>query len=131
MVDRIPAAFEWLLALGSKDCSGHNPPRAQRFDIELPLRYRARGETAWHEGRTANISYAGVRFWTDRLVEVHTPIEMNLQIPAHIGGETGAEIVCRGEIVRTVLPASIDDQPSLAARILEYQFVRGRERLAA
>ena len=130
-MEEIPEGFEWLLALGSKDCSEHNPPRARRFDIQLPIRYRARGETAWYEGRTANISHSGVRFWTDRLIEVHTPIEMNLQIPAYLGGEAGAEIVCRGEIVRTVLPASTDDKPSLAARILEYRFVRSGESSAA
>ena len=120
-----------MLSVGRVDCSEHNPPRAQRFDIQLPVLYRARGETAWREGCTANISYTGVRFWGDQLLEVHTPIEMNLILPAEIGGETGVEIVCRGEIVRTVLPASIDAQPSLAARILEYRFVRGHKGSAA
>ncbi len=126
MIDKILATYEWLLALGEEDCLEHNPPRARRFDIQLPLLYRACGETAWWPGRTANISHTGVRFWADQLLEVHTPIEMNLILPAEVGGETGVEIVCRGEIVRTVQPASTDAQPSLAARILEYQFVRGR-----
>ena len=130
-MDRIPEAFKWLLSVGKADCSEHNPPRAQRFDIQMPVLYRARGETAWREGRTANISYTGVRFWTDQLMEPHTQVEISLKLPVEIGGETGTEIVCRGEIVRTVLPASTDAQPSLAARILEYRFVRGRERLAA
>jgi hypothetical protein len=53
-------------------------------------------------------------------MEAHTEIEMSLEMPT----ETRAEIVCRAEIVRAVLPASGEAQPALAARIFEYQFVR-------
>jgi PilZ domain-containing protein len=131
-VDKIPEAFEWLTAMGkAADCSKNNPPRAQRFEIRVPLLYRTRGETAWREGRTVNISHTGVRFWTDQLLEVQTPIELSLKLPAETGGETRAEIQCRGKIVRTVLPASTDAQPSLAATILEYRFVRASEPLSA
>lgn len=105
-----------------------SPPRAHRFDIQLPLRYRASGETAWHEGRTQNISYTGVLFWVDGLMEAHTPVEISFDMPVEVGGERGAAVICQGEIVRTVLPATTDAQPALAARILQYQFVRGGKR---
>ncbi len=112
--------FESLLATGNTDCSGDGQPRAWRFDVQLPLRYRAKGETEWREGRTVNISHTGALFLTDWSMEVHTEIEMSLEMPT----VTRAEIVCRGEIVRTVLPASREAQPSLAARIIDYHFVR-------
>ncbi len=126
MQDGTLPIFESLLATGNTDCSGDEQPRAQRFDVQLPLRYRAKGETEWREGRTVNISHAGALFWTDRSMEVHTEIEMSLEMPT----VTKAEIVCRGEIVRTVLPASKEGQPALAARIFEYQFAR-RQRTAS
>jgi len=107
-----------------------HPPRAQRFDFQLPLRYRASGETAWQEGRTENISRTGVLFWVGRSMEAHTPVEISFEMPVEVGGERGAEVVCQGEIVRTVLPATTDAQPALAARILEYQFIRGQKRCA-
>ena len=110
----------------SEQSSDHELPRARRFGVELPLRCRARGETAWREGRTENISYTGVLFRTHELLDVHTPIEITFAMPPAIGGEAGAEIMCRGEIARTVLAASPDAQPRVAARILEYRFVRGR-----
>ena len=115
--------FESLLATGDTDCSGDKEPRAHRFDVQLPLRFRSKGETEWHDGRTVNISHTGALFLTDRSMEVHTEIELNLELPT----ETKAEIECRGEIVRTVLPASREARPALAARIFEYQFVRRQE----
>lgn len=113
--------FESLPSTCNIDCTGDKQPRPQRFDVQLPLRYRAKDETEWREGRTVNISHTGALFWTDRLMDVHTEIEMRLEMPT----ETKAEVICRGEIVRTVLPASSADQPGLAAAFFEYYFVRG------
>ena len=106
------------------------PFPARRFDIQVPLRYRAIGETEWHEGRTQNISHTGVRFWADQLMEVHTPVELSFEMPAEIAGERGAEVVCKGEIVSTVAPSSPEGQPALVAGISEYHFVRGKDRFA-
>lgn len=101
-------------------------PRAQRFDLQLPLRYRARGETAWLNGQTVNISYTGVFFWTQKVMEVDDGLDMSFEVPVEFGGR-GAEILCRGEIVRTVLPPSTDAGLGVAARILACRFVRGRK----
>ena len=105
--------------------------RARRFVIQLPMRYRIDGETVWHEGRTANISHSGVLFWADKLLEAQTAIEIVIMMPDEIDGEMGAEIVCRGEIVRTGRSTSTQAQPCLAARILEYRFARGQRTRAA
>ncbi len=121
--------FEWSLDLGKTDAFQHDPPRAQRYDLQLPVSYRAHGGSDWREGRTANISYTGVRFWTDQLLEAHTQVEIRLKLPA-VGGVTGTEIMCRGEIVRAELPASRDAQPSLAAKFLECKFVHGQRTAA-
>jgi len=91
------------------------------------MRYRARGATTWLEGRTANVSSTGVLFWAERIMEPNTDIELCFEMPVEINGETGAAVVCRGAVVRTVLPASTDAQPGLAARFFDYEFVRGQK----
>src|SRR5271157_1722495 len=106
MVGDIPTVFRWLLLMGSEYSSNGHPPRAQRFDIHLPLRYRAHGETAWHEGRTENMSGTGVLFMASHPMQAGTQVEMSFTMPAQGSGEKGAEVACQGEIVRTGLLAS-------------------------
>ena len=98
--------------------------RAPRFSIQIPLRYRPSGEIGWSEGRTENISRSGVLFEAEQIIGVETRVEISLMLPMEIAGEAGAEVVCRGQIVRTVLPPATDAPPELAARILDYRFVR-------
>jgi hypothetical protein len=101
--------------------------RAPRFALQLPVRYRRVGETRWHEGRTENISRSGILIWTDQPPTVDTLLEMSFVLP--VGG-TPPGIVCRGRIVRTVLPRAPHGLPGLAARISTYRFVRDANRPA-
>ncbi|MBZ5513351.1 MAG: PilZ domain-containing protein [Acidobacteriia bacterium] len=126
MTDGVPTALEWLLAMGEGDFFQGAPARAQRFDLQLPLRYRAVGEAAWHEGRTDNISQTGVFFSAEWLMAVDTQIEISFVTLVGLSGETVAEIICQGEVVRMVVPATMDTQPGLAARILDYRFVQSQ-----
>ena len=124
-----PTRFPWLLTKGSEGHTHHNPPRAQRFDLQLLIRYRAIGETTWPDGRTENISHTGVLFNASDAMQMGTQVEMSLAMPFQGSIETGAEVACHGEIVRTAPPASTDAQPCLAARILPYRFVQGKHKL--
>jgi len=117
--------------MSNTDRSQHTAPRAQRFHIQLQLRYRVCGETAWLIGEIENISYSGVFFWAEQPLKVNTPIEMSFEMPGEVGGQVGAEVAFKGEIVRSVLPAEGGPRAALAARILQYQFVRGQKRCAA
>jgi DNA-binding response OmpR family regulator len=100
------------------------PTRAQRFQLHLPLRYRRLGETAWHVGTTENISRSGLLFQADESLQPNSQLEINLVLPAEIAGLSGTEVVCRGEVVRTVEPQG-SMSPALAARILQYHFQHG------
>jgi hypothetical protein len=101
-----------------------HPARAQRFAIQQPLLYRCRrGEVTWREGRTQNISHAGILFWAHTSLEVETRVELEFQMPVEIGGEVGDEVVCWGKIVR-IVPSSLPDLQSIAARISNYHVVR-------
>src|ERR1700722_13664321 len=99
--------------------------RAQRFYIQLPLRYRQLREKEWHVGTTENISRSGLLFEADELLQPAAQLEINLVLPAEIAGLSSTEVVCRGEVVRTVQSRGEMVSPALAARILQYHFQHG------
>ena len=100
------------------------PARAQRFQLHLPLRYRRLGEQQWHEGKTENISRSGLLFQADEALQPNSQLEISLVLPAEIAGLSATEVVCRGEVVRTV-ESREKLSPALAARILQYHFQHG------
>jgi PAS domain S-box-containing protein len=101
------------------------PTRAQRFQLHLPLRYRRVGEGQWHEGTTENISRSGMLFNTEEVLQPSVLLEISLVLPAEIAGLSATEVVCRGEVVRTVEHHGDKLSAALAARILQYQFHHG------
>ena len=101
------------------------PTRAQRFQLHLPLRYRRLGEKDWHSGKTENISRSGMLFRADEVLQPSSQLEINLVLPAEIAGLSETEVVCRGEVVRTVEGQEGSISPALAARILQYHFQHG------
>ncbi len=101
------------------------PSRAQRFQIQVPLRYRQIGQNNWSAGKTENISRSGMLFRTEENIPMHVQLEINLVLPAEIAGLSAAEVICRGEIVRSAQGADPAMPPALAAKILQYQFQHG------
>jgi PAS domain S-box-containing protein len=102
-----------------------SPFRATRFDLHLPLKYRLVGESGWREGTTENISRSGMLFQAEEAIAPNAQLEINLVLPAEIAGLAAAEVVCRGEVVRTVNRESGTLSPTLAAKILQYHFQHG------
>jgi DNA-binding response OmpR family regulator len=102
-----------------------SPFRATRFDLRLPLKYRQVGESGWREGTTENISRSGMLFQAEEVIAPNAQLEINLVLPAEIAGLAAAEVVCRGEVVRTIDPQSGKVSPTLAAKILQYHFQHG------
>jgi len=101
------------------------PFRAQRFNLHLPLRYRKVGEEAWRQGTTANISRSGLLFKAEEVLQPNVQLEINLVLPAEIAGLSPTEVVCRGEVVRSVEGQGSSTSPELAAKILQYHFQHG------
>lgn len=99
-------------------------PRAPRFRMHLPLRYRSGESDAWLQGTTENISASGVLFRVDHLKERGTPIEMSLLMPKEIVGRFTSRVICRGCVVRTVA-ATDGGLLAMAATIASYWFARG------
>ena len=94
-----------------------------RFDLHLPLKYRLLGESGWREGTTENISRSGMLFQAEEIITPNAQLEINLVLPAEIAGLAAAEVICRGEVVRTVESGAVS--PTLAAKILQYHFQHG------
>jgi len=103
----------------------HSTFRAQRFNLHLPLKYRIIGHDDWLEGETENISRSGMLFRAAESIPASAQLEINLVLPAEIAGLSAAEVVCKGEIVRTVDPEVPTMNPALAAKILQYRFQHG------
>jgi PAS domain S-box-containing protein len=106
--------------------------RAPRFQVQLPLKYRRLDEEKWHAGETRNISRSGLLFQAGELLQpdlLHPSVqlEINLVLPAEIAGLSPTEVICRGEIVRTVKIAGEEMPPALAAKILQYHFQHGSQ----
>ena len=99
-------------------------PRAARYAVRMPMRYRASGEVSWRDGTTENISRSGIAFRGEQVLEPATSVEMTLALPVEIAGEQGANVFCRGLIVRAALPQVPGERPALAATIEEFGFVR-------
>jgi hypothetical protein len=89
------------------------------------LKYRRLDEEKWHDGQTRNISRSGLLFQAEDLLPANVQLEINLVLPAEIAGLSATEVVCRGEIVRTVQPVGAEMPPALAAKILQYHFQHG------
>ena len=102
-----------------------SPFRATRFDLHLPLKYRLVGESGWREGTTENISRSGMLFQAEEPIAPNAQLEINLVLPAEIAGLAAAEVVCRGEVVRTATSEAGTVSPTLAAKILQYHFQHG------
>ena len=101
------------------------PFRARRFNLQLPLRYRPLGEKSWRPGTTENISRSGLLFQAQELMHPNAILEISLVLPAEIAGLAATEVICRGEIVRSVETQRQGVTPALAAKILQYHFQHG------
>ena len=113
-------------AIESAGAAKKIPPfRARRFNLHLPLKYRLIGEQGWHNGTTENISRSGMLFRAPETLQPRVQLEINLVLPPEIAGLPATEVVCRGEVVRSVGAENSEVSPALAAKILQYHFQHG------
>jgi hypothetical protein len=106
----------WMSVGGSRS-------RAVRYEIGVPILFRASGQSEWRAGETVNISRTGVLFDAPSpALASLTTVEMivALEAPTRGGGKTR----CTGQVVRieTAVPGS--DRVRMAATIDVYEFVR-------
>ena len=114
-------SFDETLELMERDPKHPSAPRAQRYPIQIPLKYRPSGTPDWWEGRTENISRSGVLFRTDHLMPLQTPVDILMSLPDELGDAGSGLVVGQGRVVRTE-PAQPDDpRPAVAVTIASYR----------
>ena len=113
------------------------PFRARRFNLHLPLRYRPLGEKELAPGTTENISRSGLLFQAQESLDPTVQLEISLVLPAEIAGLAATEVICRGEVVRSIESRGQGQgqgqgkgqgqgvTPALAAKIFQYHFQHG------
>jgi hypothetical protein len=96
-------------------------PRAFRYAIHIPVKFREKGTADWHEGKTVNISRTGVLFQSDMNLPAKSLLEMQIVLPRQLGGEPQANVRCWGPVVRS---QTIEEKGpiALAASIRRYRF---------
>lgn len=102
-------------------------PRAQRFTVGLPFRYREAGTEIWHEGQTTNISVSGLLFSGAEPLKPRTLIEGAVTLPPFAPGSDSAVLRCRGSIVRNSKEGLRGLSAILAAAIADFRLVRHRQ----
>jgi hypothetical protein len=70
----------------------------QRFELQIPPRYRVNGDNKWRRGVTKNIGYSGVLFRGKDLAELGSPVEISLLVPNEVIKQRAAELFCRGAV---------------------------------
>ena len=128
----IPLALTMPSRAGSSLAEKKVPPfRARRFNLHLPLHYRPLGEKSWRAGTTENISRSGLLFQAQEWLHPNSQLEISLVLPPEIAGLAATEVICRGEVVRSIEAQGEGEgrrrgvPPALAAKILQYQFLHG------
>ena len=73
----------------------------KRFPLELNATIRGAKATAKLEGKTADLSAAGVFILSEGKFEVGSPVEFDITLPAEfIGSKKDVKIRCQGRVIR-------------------------------
>ena len=99
-------------------------PRATRFSMNLPVRYRVHGEKGWSYGMSVNVSASGLLFRADREVDRAAKMQIELVLPGDDHG--GASVTARGAVTRVSAESSGADH--LVAAHLESPDLVRRDR---
>jgi hypothetical protein len=101
--------------------------RAERFLVQIPVRYRTPHSPKWFESRTENVSHTGILFRTEYISEPTTLVEVRLELPPTMGDGAHAEVLCKCQVVRVEQTCGGGISPALAVAILDYRLTRKRE----
>ncbi len=108
------------------------PKSPKRFALELPIEFRSQHDDYWSPGKTRNISANGVLFCTGRRLLPLTPIEIKVQLPPELTGDSTVSLLCLGHVVRTVeQPEDSSEEVQAAATFFDYRLAEGKAGLSA
>lgn len=76
-----------------------HPRRGQRFTLQLPVRFRADGDTDWCMGTTENVSRSGVMIRAGSAPATDARVSLLIVLPS-IGSATIGCLLGHGRVVR-------------------------------
>ena len=89
--------------MSSQNTANSERRHADRFPIEREVRYRVlnkRGGDEAGDGKTVNMSSAGILFTTDSMVLPGRRLEIAVNWPAQLNNQCALKLVARGRVVR-------------------------------
>ena len=95
-----------------------------RNSVRFPLQLQVTLKTACGEvhAQTRDISAGGILFYLDTALEIGSPVEFAIEMPAELlGTSDSVQVICTGRVVRCLRDAS---GQSVAVVIDEYHFKR-------
>lgn len=98
--------------------TGTERRHSDRFPIEREVKYRVlskRGGEECGDGKTINMSSAGILFTTDRIVLPGRRLEVSINWPAQLNDKCALKLVARGRVVRF-------EEGRAAMEIQQYEF---------
>jgi PilZ domain len=87
--------------------------RAQRYSLQVPLRYRLVGQQDWSTGETINLSESGILFSTENLLEINARLEITFQTT---GNPLLSSSTRLAQVVRRVLINWPETRPAFGTR---------------
>ncbi len=104
--------------------------RAQRFNVSMPVLWRPRGATEWHEGTSLNASQSGVLIQGDRGGAPGIELEVIFGLSWHIVDQVDlADVMCFARIVRMEESQAVPGTLLIGARIESYAFIRSMQQI--
>jgi hypothetical protein len=79
--------------------------------------------STWFEGTIENISQSGVLFHGPQQLPVNALVEMVFEMPEEISGQKNSNVVCQGRVMRFKEGSQGEENPALAASIVDYKFI--------
>jgi hypothetical protein len=116
---------------GEETMDGSERRQLTRYNVRTPLRFRAVNLTADksdHFTEAINISRGGFFFASSAPLQVGTPIEATLRMPAEITGDKAEETVCTARVVHVRNQPYGDGRIGFGAEIEKFQTPGGEER---
>jgi hypothetical protein len=98
-------------------------PRARRLKLDTPVRYRAKYQTNWYEGKIENLSQSGMLFHGEMSLPQNTLVEMIFEMPEEISGQKNSSVLCQGRVVRAQEKRDSKELVRMAATVLDYKFL--------
>jgi hypothetical protein len=100
-------------------------PRERRLHYQVPMHVRVYRSEEWQQASSENISRSGLLFRCAMPLQEGQSLELKLDMPKELTGETSAQVLCRGLVARiTEVPVKGKENQAylVACSILDYEF---------